>query len=570
MNKLKTPWSEDVNSTQYPRPQLQRQNWQSLDGYWQCAFVKGNLDSPDVYKTYCDTSILVPFSPESFLSQVGRTTMPDEILVYKTHFSLLEKDKISILHFGAVDYECKIFINGEYAGSHIGGYTCFDIDITRYLQDENTLVVCVKDPTDEQPISRGKQKFKHGGIWYAPTSGIWQSVWIEYLPKQYIKSLKITPDLDNSEVSISILTNDGGTSFQILDEDKKLHSSDNGQIIIKMENPSLWSPENPRLYYFEAIYKDDKVKSYFAMRKFSIGKRDDGKPCFMLNNKPYFMTGLLDQGYWSDGLYTAPNDKALIFDIELAKKCGFNTLRKHIKIEPMRWYYHCDRLGMIVWQDFINGGGKYNKAAILILPNIGINVKDSRYSFYSRKDEENRRLYYSEMKEAVEQLYNVPSIALWTPFNEGWGQFDSLKVCEYLRTLDSTRIIDHASGWSDQGGELRSIHKYFVPFKMPKKERRPVILSEFGGYSLSLENHTSSDKTFGYAKFKDKEKLNSALRNLWEKEIIPAKKQGLCAAIYTQLSDVQDETNGLVTYDRKEVKVDCRLLEQLNKKLNLT
>ncbi|MDE7337354.1 MAG: glycoside hydrolase family 2, partial [Clostridia bacterium] len=461
-----------------------------------------------------------------------------------------------------------IFINGQFVGSHIGGYTTFEIDITEFLQEDNLLTVCVVDPSDSKPISRGKQKSKHGGIWYTPTSGIWQSVWLEYLPQNYIRSLEITPDVDNSLVSVTAITSDGGTSFKIITEDGKEYSTDNGKIEIKLDDPILWTPDTPYLYQFEAIYKEDTVRSYFAMRKFSIGKRADGKHCFMLNDKPYFMTGLLDQGYWSDGLYTAPSDEAMIYDIELAKKCGFNTLRKHIKIESMRWYYHCDRLGMIVWQDFINGGGNYKKSAILILPNIGIKVKDDRYAFYSRKDEEGRHLYYCEMQEITRQLYNTPSIALWTPFNEGWGQFDSLKVCDHLRALDSTRLIDHASGWSDQGGELRSINKYFVPFKMPKKEKRPVILSEFGGYSLSLKNHTFSDKTFGYAKFKDKEKLNLAIKNLWEKEIIPAKEQGLCASIYTQLSDVQDETNGIVTYDRKVVKADCKLLAELNGKLN--
>ena len=568
MNRLKTPWSESIDTSKYPRPQMQRQNWQSLDGEWDCKFVKGNLSNFIDCKD-CNQKIRVPFSPESFLSGVNRATAPDEVLVYKTSFSRLEKDKITLLHFSAVDYECKVYLNDKEVGGHIGGYTAFDINITEQLQEQNTLVVYVVDPSDTKPISRGKQKIKHGGIWYTPTSGIWQSVWIEYLPKRYIKSLKITPDYDNSTVSIRAFINDGSNEFKvILQDNSEEYSSIDGEVKIKLDTPIEWSPENPYLYYFKVICQDDEVSSYFAMRKFSVGKRKDGKPCFMLNNKPYFMSGLLDQGYFSDGLYTAPNDDALIYDIQLAKKCGFNTLRKHIKVEPMRWYYHCDRLGMIVWQDFVNGGGKYKKSAILLLPNIGIQIKDDHYGFYARKDEEGRRLYYKEMEEIVNQLYNCPSIALWTPFNEGWGQFDSLKTCEYLRSLDNTRLIDHASGWSDQGGEFRSIHKYFVPFKMPKKEKRPVILTEFGGYSLSLDGHRYSQKTFGYAKYRDKDKLNVALKNLWLKEIIPAKEQGLCASIYTQLSDVQDETNGIVTYDRQVVKVDCRLMAELNGKLN--
>ncbi|MBD5086368.1 MAG: glycoside hydrolase family 2 [Clostridiales bacterium] len=553
--------------SEYPRPQMQRENWQSLDGEWNCAFIKGNL-STSIDGVDCDLKIRVPYSPESDLSGVKRTTLPDEVLIYKKTFTRLEEDKIALLHFGAVDYECKVYINNQEVGGHIGGYTSFEIDITPYLQEKNEIVVCVVDPTDTQHISRGKQKTKHGGIWYTPTSGIWQSVWLEYLPKRYIKSLKITPDYDNSKVCICAVINDNSKDFTIITEDGKQYSSTDGEVEITLDNPIAWTPENPHLYYFKVACGEDVVDSYFAMRKFSVGKREDGKPCFMLNNQPYFMTGLLDQGYWADGLYTAPSDEALIYDIQLAKDCGFNTLRKHIKVEPMRWYYHCDRLGMIVWQDFVNGGGKYKKSAILILPNIGIKIKDDNYGFYARKDEQGRRLYYQEMDEVVAGLYNCPCIALWTPFNEGWGQFDSLKTCEYLRSLDNTRLIDHASGWSDQGGEYRSIHKYFVPFRMPKKEKRPVILTEFGGYSLSLKGHTYSKKTFGYAIYKSKDKLMNAITNLWQKEIIPAKEQGLCASIYTQLSDVQDETNGIVTYDRQVVKVDINLMRELNEKLN--
>lgn len=566
MIDLRTRWTDIADTGEYPRPQMVRDNWQSLDGIWKCAFVKGNLQSVNLKDVKFDMSIRVPFAPESLLSGVGRMTQPDEVLIYSAAFERKEKEGIALLHFGAVDYECAVILNGIEVARHIGGYTAFEIDVTDALQDKNDLIVCVADPSDSKPISRGKQKIEHGGIWYTPTSGIWQSVWLEYVPQSYIKSLRITPQYDLQTVKIGINT-DGGGKFSV-EFGGKQYESDGEEVEIYIEDMISWTPENPYLYPFNVIYKTDKVASYFAMRKFSVGKREDGKHCFMLNNKPYFMTGLLDQGYWSDGLYTAPSDEALIYDIQLAKDCGFNTLRKHIKIEPMRWYYHCDRLGMIVWQDFVNGGGKYNPLAILALPNIGIKVKDNRYGFYARADEEGRKLYYKEMQEVVAQLYNAPSIALWTPFNEGWGQFDSLKTVEYLRTMDSTRLVDHASGWSDQGGEFRSIHKYFVPFKMPKRENRPVILTEYGGYSLSLDGHTSSGKTFGYAKFSDSEKLNRAIEKLWKDEIIPAQRQGLCAAIYTQLSDVQDETNGIVTYDRQAVKVDCEKLKKLNGELN--
>ncbi len=563
MYDLKTPWSDKSDTTAYPRPQLNRQSYHSLDGQWQYKIQKGNLDCS--VEGLFDGVIKVPFSPECTLSGVNKFLAPDDVLIYRRKFPTHEKDKLAILHFGAVDYECKVFLNGCLVGYHIGGYTAFEWEVSQYLQDQNILEVRVIDPSDTMPISRGKQKIDHGGIWYTPTSGIWQSVWIEYVPNTYIKSLKITPNLDEKFVTVKVNASAPCEAQIILNG--KTYPTQNSSVCVPIPEPREWSPEDPYLYFFDVVCEDDKVHSYFAMRKFSVGKREDGKPCFMLNNRPYFMSGLLDQGYWSDGLYTAPSDEALIYDIKLAKECGFNTLRKHIKIEPLRWYYHCDRLGMIVWQDFVNGGGNYNKMAILALPNIGINVKDSNYSFYARKDKVGRDLYYKEMSEVVDQLFNCPSIALWTPFNEGWGQFDSLKVCEYLKSLDNTRLLDHASGWSDQGGDIRSIHKYFVKFKMPRREKRPVSLSEYGGYAMKVDGHTFVDKAFGYATYDDQKSLDEALKNLWKNEIIPAKEQGLCAAIYTQMSDVQSEVNGIVTYDRQIVKVDVKALKALNDEL---
>ena len=543
-----------------------RESYQPLDGKWQYLIRQGDLTFIPDENTQFDGEILVPFSPESSLSGVGRTLLPDEVLVYRTTFSRKEDKARAILHFGAVDYECRVYVNGYLAGMHTGGYTPFECDLSQFIEDENTLCVCVVDPTDTRPISRGKQKTEHGGIWYTPTSGIWQSVWIEYVPKTYIRFVYFTPDIDKKSVKINLYTNAGKKPFSAT-VDGKTYNSEGDELTIQIDDVKLWSPENPYLYDIELKSGEDLVKSYFAMRKFSVGTREDSKPCFMLNNSPYFMTGLLDQGYWSDGLYTAPSDEALQYDIKLAKECGFNTLRKHIKVEPLRWYYHCDRLGMIVWQDFINGGGKYNPLAILILPNLGIRVKDSHYGFYARKDKLGRDLYYKEMDEIIATLYNTPSLGLWTVFNEGWGQFDSKNVTDYLKVRDKTRIIDSTSGWSDQGGKIKSIHKYFVPFKMPKREKRPVSLSEYGGYSMKEEGHSFSDKIFGYAKFNDAKSLNDAIKKLWTKEIIPARKQGLCAAIYTQLSDVQEEVNGIVTYDRQVVKVDKNMLKSLNEEL---
>lgn len=567
MNNLRTIWSDAPDLSQYPRPQMVRDSYFSLNGEWDYKITKGDLSyKPEKNGNY-DGKIVVPFAPESFLSGVNRTLMPDEVLVYRTFFRK-ESEGVALLHFGAVDYKCKVYVNGNLTAEHTGGYTPFECEIQSYMRDgENELIVCVTDPSDTKPISRGKQATNHGGIWYTPTSGIWQSVWLEYLPKEYVKRIKYTSDIDAMTVEIMAETNTGTKNFKVTAHDGKVYESENGKVTIDCSGCGLWSPETPSLYPFEIEVGKDKVGSYFALRRFSVGRRKDGKYCFALNGKPYFMSGLLDQGYWSDGLYTAPSDEALIYDIELAKKCGFNTLRKHIKIEPLRWYYHCDRLGMIVWQDFVNGGGGFNPLASLILPNVGIKIKDSHYGFYRRKDKEGRDLYYKEMKEVVDLLCSCPCIALWTPFNEAWGQFDSLKVCDYLRSLDDTRLIDHASGWSDQGGEIRSIHKYFVPFRMPKREKRPVVLSEFGGYSMKIEDHAFSDKIFGYAIYKDKDKLNGAIKDLWEKELLPAKEKGLCASIYTQLSDVQSEVNGLVTYDRRVVKVDESALKELNERL---
>ena len=569
MNDLKTPWSDKVDTTAYPRPQMYRQNFHSLDGQWQYKIQKGNLDSS--VDGLFDGVIRVPFSPESFLSGIDRSRLtngflqPDEVLIYRCNFHRHEKDKLAILHFGAVDYECKVLLNGNLVGSHIGGYTSFEWEVSEFLKDRNTLEVFVVDPSDSQPISRGKQKMEHGGIWYTPTSGIWQSVWIEYVPKTYIKSLKITPNLDEKFVKITVNTNASCESNIVLNG--KNYPTQNSVVCIPIPEPREWSPEYPYLYFFDAVCGDDKVHSYFAMRKFSIGKRQDGKPCFMLNNKPYFMSGMLDQGYWSDGLYTAPSDDALIYDIKLAKDCGFNTLRKHIKVEPMRWYYHCDRLGMIVWQDFINGGEDKSKAAMLLLAYIRKRVKDNHYGFYGRLDEIGKQLYYKEMDEIVAQLYNCPSLALWTPFNEGWGQFDSIKVSQYLKSLDNTRLVDHASGWADHGGDIKSIHRYLPNLRIPRNEKRPVALTEFGGYSLNIQEHSQLEKVFGYANYNDQKSLDEALKNLWTNEIIPAKADGLCASIYTQVSDVQDEINGIVTYDRQVVKVDVKALKDLNDQL---
>ena len=383
---------------------------------------------------------------------------------------------------------------------------------------------------------------------------------MESVPESYIKSIKLTPNIDKDILSVEISYNKDITKAKITiyDNQKEIIKTDitGNKADIKLKDYKLWSPENPYLYSLKIEAGEDTVESYFGMRKFSMGKDEKGIPRLMLNNKPYFHNGILDQGYWSDGMYTAPSDEALIYDITLMKEMGFNMLRKHIKIEPLRWYYHCDRLGMLVWQDMINGGGKYNMFTIAIAPFIGIKLKDNKYRLFACQDNEWREEYYKDSKRMVEALYNCVSIAMWVPFNEAWGQFDSKKAYDFYKELDQTRTIDHASGWHDQGmGDVESVHIYFRPITM-KRDDRPFVLSEFGGYSLKTKGHMyNENKFFGYRKYYDKESYQKAFIKLYENQILPLISKGLCATVYTELSDVEDECNGIVTYDRKIVKI---------------
>ena len=555
---------------EYPRPQLERESFINLNGSWEYAITLGEMQ-PEKY----DGIITVPFSPESELSGVGRSITPDEYLWYRRRLTLPEnfnEGKV-LLHFGAVDQCAVVYVNGVEAGRHTGGYTAFTLDITDKLAAENELVVRVRDKSDASYHSRGKQKTRRGGIWYTAQSGIWQTVWLESVPEKYITGLKIVPLFDDSAVEITVNTSCGCSDKCLISLCGKNFEADVGApFVLPMLEFTPWTPEEPHLYFFDVSFGTDIVHSYFGMRKFSVAPDLMGTPRLMLNNKPYFHHGLLDQGYYSDGLYTPPSDEAMIFDIQSAKDMGFNMLRKHIKIEPMRWYYHCDRLGMLVWQDMINGGGKYNAFTISTPLITGIHFKDSHYRLFARRSEEGRREYYAELDEMIAQLINVPSIALWVPFNEGWGQFDAAEAVRRIETLDKTRTIDHASGWHDQKiGEARSLHVYFKEYHF-KKDRlgRAVLLSEFGGYSLHLPENSFSPKAFGYKRFKTEEDLMTAFSDLYEKQILPAKKAGLSAAVYTQLTDVEDEVNGLITYDREKLKLPVEELAKLGERLRDT
>ncbi|MDR1734647.1 MAG: glycoside hydrolase family 2 [Oscillospiraceae bacterium] len=554
---LLTQWGKALDKDkplpEYPRPQFRRSEWLNLNGIWDFAITPSGQPFAGF-----DRKICVPFSPEAVLSGVSQTLLRGETAWYERTFTLEPSflKEVTLLRFGAVDSACTIYVNGETAGTHRGGYTPFTMDISALVRPgENTLRVAVQDGTDTGSDSRGKQSSKPGGIWYSPQSGIWQTVWLESLPAAYIAEVRMVPDIDAGVLRLTPSRDCtaffGGAVY---------HLRASKENVIFVPNAHLWSPEDPYLYNITFRSGTDTVESYFAMRKFAVATAADGYPRLFLNNKPYFHNGALDQGYWPDGLLTPPADAAMVYDIETAKRLGFNMLRKHIKAEPLRWYYHCDRLGMLVWQDMINGGGKYRFGVIGTLPFLGIHLKDTagNYRRFARKNAQGREQYYSELSEMIATLYNCPCIALWVPFNEGWGQFDALKAAAFLREADPSRPIDHASGWHDQGGgDCQSLHIYFRPFRMPRKRgRRAVVLSEFGGYSHAVSGHVwNPGKVFGYKIFKTLPALQAAVARLYKEEIAPAIPKGLAAAVYTQLTDVEDEVNGLLTYDREIEKL---------------
>ncbi len=566
---LMTPWGEALDREhplpEYPRPQFRRESYLNLNGPWEYAFTRENME-PEEY----EGEIIVPFAPESELSGVGRTLQPGEYLWYHRSITLPEGFNVGrvILHFGAVDQCARVWVNGEEACAHVGGNLGFSADITELLYDdggENSLVVRVTDDTDKGYRTRGKQKRRPGGIWYKPMSGIWQTVWCESVPENHIRGLFITPHPEQNSVELFV---DGEGPCRALIGDMAYDFYAGAPALLKLrEELHWWSPEDPYLYELSLALGDDRVESYFAMRSFSVEADSEGIKRLVLNGKPYFHNGLLDQGWWPDGLYTAPSDEALRFDIETAKAMGFNMLRKHVKVEPLRWYYHCDRLGMLVWQDMPNGGGPYSPAVISAPLLTGWHMKDSKYGAFGRRDERGREEFTQELRDMVTLLYNCPCIAMWVPFNEGWGQFDAAANVAAIQELDATRTIDHASGWHDQGiGDIRSLHVYFDEYRYsPDKQGRCVVLSEFGGYALAVAGHTADVKAFGYKKYKSADELRRGITLLYDGQIRPAVKKGLSAAVYTQLTDVEGELNGLVTYDRRELKIPAAAVRSMVK-----
>ncbi|MEV6967792.1 sugar-binding domain-containing protein [Hamadaea sp. NPDC051192] len=585
MTELLTPWGADLDPdhvlTEYPRPQLVRDSYLNLNGHWDYAITDGGI--ADGEPTAYDGVILVPFSPETPLSGVGRQLGPDQTLWYRRTLRLPDGFRTGpatrvLLHFGAVDQICEVFLNGVAVGAHVGGYLPFHCDVTDALTDgDDTLVVAVRDSTDTGHHSRGKQRTRRGGIWYSPQSGIWQTVWAECVPQTHVRRLTLTPRLDSDCVEITVHTDADAphATVRVLDGDTVLGTATaapNRPVCVPVPDARRWSPDDPQLYDVTVTLGDDAVRSYVGMRSFGVGPGPDGTPRLLLNGEPYFHAGILDQGYWSDGWYTAPSDEAMIHDIATMKRLGFTMLRKHIKIEPARWYYHCDRLGILVWQDMVNGGGRYRPLVVTAPAVTPLRLSDRHHSWFGRAAAEGREQFRVELRETIEHLRNVVSIAVWVPFNEGWGQFDAARIAAEVAALDPTRTVDHASGWHDQGaGDLRSLHIYFRPFRVPRRgrDRRVLVLSEYGGYSLPVAGHTTTEREFGYKRFADAEAFGAAFRRLHAEQIAPAIARGLSATVYTQLSDVEDEVNGLLTYDRRVLKVPEDLVREVNGQLRL-
>lgn len=583
MSNIRTPWFDKVDRhlplAEYPRPQFERKDWICLNGEYDYAITGDTADAPKKY----DGKILVPFSVESELSGVGMALLPEQRLWYRRKFTVGKEfsGKEALLHFGAVDWQCSVWVNGKLVGEHTGGYNPFTFNITDVITEgENELVVKVFDPTDAGHQQRGKQILVTKGFWYTATSGIWQTVWLEPVNRCRIDSLRLVPDIDEGVIRINIkrTCKCGGKLYaKVLEGDKVVFDSEIAdKAAIPVPDARLWSPEDPFLYTLlltlDCNGEKDEVSSYFGMRKFSIVKDSAGIPRLGLNNKPYFQRGLLDQGYWPESQLTPPTDEAMIFDIEKMKELGYNMLRKHIKEEPLRWYYHCDRLGMLVWQDMISGGQYIGNVLAGVLPNINIHVKDSKYKSFKRDKPEWRQEFKDELFGMIDNLYNCVSICCWVPFNEGWGQFDAKEIGTAIKNYDPSRFVDHASGWHDQGGpEFKSIHKYILPVHAPTARRtagRPIVLSEYGGYSWNIVEHAWNPKrSFGYIMFKNSEKLSAAYKRLHESQVIPLINKGLCATVYTQVSDVEFEVNGIYSYDRKILKLDADTVRAVNAKL---
>lgn len=582
MIQLKTRWADAVSAVaplpEYPRPAMARDSYFNLNGQWEYA-----MSENAAVESY-DGNILVPFSPETLMSGVQKILQPGEYLHYRKTFVLPEgfkQDRV-LLHFGAVDQECTVAVNGKVVGGHKGGYTAFSFDITDALvEGENELTVAVQDWTEKKPHARGKQKLVRTGKWsslfYTPQSGIWKTVWMESVAAEYVEKVQLTALYDEQAVRVKITAKGENTAAKVvvLDEGRVVAEAEvavGTDAVIALGECKAWTPDTPHLYDVQVSYGNDSVKCYFGMRKFNVAKDSNGILRFFMNNEPVFFNGVLDQGYWPESLLTAPTEEALAYDIIKLKELGFNMIRKHIKVEPDRFYYLCDKYGMFVWQDMPNGGGDYDMLFVTELTNaydwIARNVTDDHYAWFMRDDEEGRKQYYVDLQAMIEELYNHPCIATWVPFNEGWGQFDANKATALIRSIDPTRFVNEACGWFDQhGGDMYSIHNYAPGLEITAQPDRVVALTEFGGYAFAMPGHLACEKEFGYQSYHSKEELTANYKRLWEAEIYPNVERGMCSTVYTQTSDIEEEINGIFTYDRDEVKLLEDDVKALNAKL---
>ena len=541
-----------VRLSEYPRPELVRESYLCLNGEWDFAMQRAGRE-------ICyGERICVPYPPESLLSGIARAPKRGERLYYRRSFTRPDDadGKRVLLHFGAVDQIAEVSLNGKALGRHEGGYDRFTYDITDAIKEENELTVCAYNEKGNR-LPWGKQRKRRGGMWYTSISGIWGSVWIECVPTEYVRSLRITTDLFGADIFADGVR-EGEITLRMGDGEEMTFPLSDGHARVTPKDPRHWSPEDPYLYFFTLKTEADEVSSYFGLRTLEVKPDAAGQPRLCLNGKPYFFHGLLDQGYFSDGLYTPASYECYESDVLLAKSLGFNLLRKHIKVEPSRFYYICDLLGMAVWQDAVNNGD-YQFLRDTALPTIGFKRKDDRRL---HRDVRTREAFLSGMEKMVGAVSHFPSVVGYTIFNEGWGQFDHAKAYERLKALDPSRFADSVSGWfqpkrdEDLASDMLSLHVYFKPVRLSRSSR-PIFLSEFGGYSYrDLEHAFNMHKNYGYSTYKTIEEFEAAFEKLYLDEILPAIGVGLCGTVYTQLSDVEDETNGLVTYDRRLVKLD--------------